>query len=151
MNDSDQASHFKLEASHRIAMIIHGALIVGALGMAGITLAITLPNGVNLQLPFLTMMTLSFAPIALVVSLIAPSFVLKSARANHNQDRLGTVQSAFLIRAALIEGPTFMFLVTFIVEKSLIGWFAAIFLIGCLIILFPFRSRFESWYEAIED
>ena len=63
------------------------------------------------------------------------------------QSLAGLYQTKTIIGGALLEGPTFFLLISYLAEQSLISLIAAIILMLFLIASIPTKSRVQTWIE----
>ncbi len=93
-----------------------------------------------------------------VVSRIVASAAIKQAKnklsfaddilaEEQKQTLLNIYQIKTIIEYAMLEGPVFLALVSYMAEKNMMSIVAAIMLLTVMLLKFPFSSRIDSWIE----
>jgi len=96
-------------------------------------------NGLNTELDMLVMLAASSAAVMYSISLIAFK-VLSTQTAARNETTIAhfrVLQSAWIVRFAVLEGAIFMNLIVTMAENSLITLFVALFGVLLMLIGFP--------------
>ncbi len=146
--------------SKQTALVICSALCMGPTFFAILVLVLNGGKMVFDPTQVLSLVGVGMASVSVVVSFIAWQVVTASAARqiasqvasnasglqNSAQSKL---QSAIIIRYALIEGGVFFLLLASMVEKNLFPWCVGVLLIGLMIALLPFPSRYEAMLEKI--
>lgn len=144
-----------------ICQIIAGALMMGVIMFAGVTVAIHLSNppqpGGNKD-SFMFMVAVVF----LVFDLIARFIVLKVMDRNMAQkladreseqlipeDILGAYQTRLIVSLALLEGVAFFCLVAFMIEHRWESFGLAVFLLLMMAANFPTENKFRNWVRKV--
>jgi hypothetical protein len=149
----------QLLAAHlRTLRIIVGALLAGAATFAGIAIFLRAqghmppPPGV----PIVSYVALGFGAIDLIARAVVPSAVVAGMRKGWAiapevplGNWLGLYVTRTIIGAALLEGATFMFLISYLLEGAPWALAAGVVFWGLLALLqFPTRDGVERWVDA---
>jgi hypothetical protein len=113
--------------------------------------------------PLVTYMGLGFAVVTAVLSFVMPVAVVAGARnrivngtfgdprivvpPDDTGKLLGVYQTALIIGAALLEGPTFFLAIAYLLEGQIISLIAAGVLMGALAARFPTPARVTAWLD----
>jgi hypothetical protein len=149
--------------------IIWGTLIQGMVIFAVIAAFARKDKGLLAADPFATgdflvLFGLGFAALELVLSFVVPPFIARSALAKvprpdkgnkpspgweewppNTPELWGIYQTAFIVRAALLEGAGFFNLIAFLTSGSALSLLAAAVILVALIMLFPTQAAIRSW------
>ncbi len=170
----------------RTMQIITGALVIGLVSFLGIVLFLPArqkagppgpaPNPAQARAqaqPVISYAAVAFAVMALPMSLLVPSVVVKGGRKQIAEGmwtppargtgtvppgpfgdtfRLASVyQSALIIGAALNEGPAFFALIAYMIEGLPVILGLAVLLILGVAVRFPTHTRVEQWIDAQKE
>lgn len=138
--------------------IIAGALIVGVVTFAAITLFLGAWNEPEMEGPLkylgVVVAVATLVPFVLVPSLITLERVQKtlSGQGQRPEDQtgvlLGVYQTRMIVRLALLEGAAFLNLIAFLGEHAQWSLGVVAALVTAMLAIFPTRGGVESWVEA---
>jgi hypothetical protein len=134
----------------RTLKIICGALMGGVVMFALVLCTIIdIPN-LNMDLPLLVVMAAAFGMVMYMMSFVMFKVLSGSTEAKSNdvQSHFGILQTAWIVRYALIEGACFLNLIVTMMHNSLISLFVA--MLGLLVMLIAF-PRTVVVEELLED
>jgi hypothetical protein len=143
-----------LTARVRVMRIIMIAYLTGVTVFAAISLVLgnrQAPPAV----PVVTYTAIAFGAVLLLASAIVPNIVVTTARRKMNRESPGGIpierwcdvyQTRLIVGAAMLIGPTFLFLIAYLIESNPLNFLAIVFIIA-LLMKFPTRSGIERWIE----
>jgi len=155
--DSNQPTTDK-KALLKVIKIVRGALIAGPLAFMTFVLLLlaSYPLTFKVEVLFVvaTLMTVS----AVVPALLSQQLFAKKPADwdqlsdDQRRDRLPViVYSVEIVRGALLEGPTFFWILLIIMEDNAFGPVFAILLIVLAILLFPTTNRFNGLIDQLNE
>ena len=130
--------HQQLSGNFRNLKIICGALLGGVVIFALILCTIIDIQNLNTDLALLVAMAAGFGLVMYMMSFVMFKVLSGDTRAKSNdpQSHFGVLQSAWIVRFAMIEGVCFLNLIVTLLHNSLISLFVA--LVGILVMLIAF-------------
>jgi hypothetical protein len=149
------------KATKTTIQIIVFSLIAGVL-FFGVIAVVNSQDKVPEANPFMTYLAVGGCAMMLfmsaVVSKVVASAAIKQAVGNlsfaedvpveeQKQTLLNIYQIKTIIEQAMLEGPVFFALVSYMAEKNSMSLVAAIMLLTVMILKFPFSSRIDNWIE----
>jgi uncharacterized membrane protein YdbT with pleckstrin-like domain len=139
--------------NHATMLIICGALCMGPIFFAVITLFIALQRGLLFTVKELTVIAIIIAPI---MSRSGISQIKKKLTDAEKKDgdllqlHAGNIfQSSTIIRFALIEGAVFMLLLVSFIESNFLPWIIGVLLVALMVTQIPFRVRYDEAIDSI--
>jgi MFS family permease len=130
--------------------IVCGALLAGVCMTAIIVCVLVDFANLNTNLVMLVALAATTGAVMYSTSFIA--FKVISAQTHSRKDELkshfGVLQSAWIVRFALVEGACFLNLIVTLLENSLITLFVAVLGILILLLAFPSTMKVEELIEA---
>ena len=144
----------------RTLRIIVASLVMGCVTFLCVALYVREQLGrADTETPLITYVGLVGLPVALGLRFLVPTQIARATRqrliaaesgADSTDQSIATqlgmaYQTRTIIAGALLEGPTFLFLVAYLVEGSPIAIACAVVLTVALALHFPTSSRVENW------
>lgn len=152
-----------IETVTRTSQIIAIALIMGVVIFSGIALVIgqggqapaNAPAPANARVPMLAYIAAGFAVVTVPMSIVLPRLItarelpqIRRAAPEEQLPRLwGTFQTRLIVGLALLEGPAFFVIVSYIVDRQLWSMGVAAGLVVLMAMRFPTQYSIEAWVE----
>lgn len=130
--------------------IICGALIAGVVGFGFVLCTILDFENLNTDLNLLVAMATGFGMVMFMMSFVMFKMLSGQTRSKtaSPESHFGVIQTAWIVRFAMIEGACFLNLIVAMLHQSLITLFVAVLGILVMVIGFPRTSVVE---EILED
>lgn len=149
-----------LEENIRNNFVLWSAMLIGQLFFVAISVYLVTSGGMKTDGLYLTKPLLYIVPIMVLTSVLVSFYIFKQ-RLNSLKDQTDLAakfvdyRSALIIRWALIEGPSFFAIVSYLLTGSYILLGIAIVLIIVFILIIPNRATAEtdleiSWQDKNE-
>jgi hypothetical protein len=146
-----------LAARLRIAQIIWGAILAGAVAFLVIAVALRRPPVEDVPTSALTWAALGIAAVIAVGYHFAVNAVETGQRQKLAQSSTGTAawygayQTSLIVSLACLEAGAFLMLVIYLTEPRWVTLLAAIAFIGIMASYFPNRPGVERWIKEQQD
>lgn len=146
------SNKISLQANLQSSLVIWSSLVLGQIFFGAISVYLVKYGGMNIDQPELYQILIYVVPIIAIVSVLL-SFYIFNQRLVALKDKtdlnskLFDYRSALIVRWALLEGPSFFAIVSYILTGNYILLSIAVVIIIIFILLMPNRARFEKELE----